>query len=341
MQEHCRTTHTSNQLVAALCAILSIATASLSAILTTQFMFGIGSEMGTPYLMASLGLLLDIAKCIAPLFVVFLWLHNLKIVAVATAVLAASLSLVSFAASVAALEAGVENSNKHSVSYQRIESQINDYREQVTQLRLLAVQQQAAKQITRSQQTLNQVPNLLSRIDELASEQAAFSTGGSVVAQYGMVVSIVAAAALELLSWVFVFVNHALNKAKHSRSHSSTIVHTDPFFSVSEPVSSELHTQPLAQSFTVSTHLNALNDERFDVDCVLEFNDGDTIEKVKCDSQLYIDIRDAILAKEVKPSFRGVSMRFKGVGRNLISTVLTDLHETGFLKTYRNGYAFA
>ena len=55
----------------------------------------------------------------------------------------------------------------------------------------------------------------------------------------------------------------------------------------------------------------------------------------------YFDIRDAILAKGVKPSFRGVTQQFRGVSRGLIANVLTDLHETGFLKNYRNGYAFA
>lgn len=341
MQDHCRTTHTSNQLIAVLCIALSIATASLSAILTTQFMYGIGSDMGAPYLMASLGLLLDVAKCTAPLFVVFLWVNKLRFASIATAILSVSLSQVSFSASVAALESGVKQSTQHSVSYQRIESQINDYREQVTQLRQLAAQQQAAKQITRSQQTLNQVPELLTHIDELVSQQATFSNGDSVVTQYGMMISVVAAAALELLSWVFVFVNYALNKTKHTRAQSSTVVHSEQISSVIEPVVAEVHTQELTQSFTVPTHLNAVNEERFDVECVLDCNECELVEKTKCESQVYMDIRDAILSKEVKPSFRGISQRFKGVGRHLISTVLNDLHDTGFLKTYRNGYAFA
>ncbi|WP_305812855.1 hypothetical protein [Photobacterium leiognathi] len=43
----------------------------------------------------------------------------------------------------------------------------------------------------------------------------------------------------------------------------------------------------------------------------------------------------------MRPSFRGVTQKFKGVSRALIASVLSDLHQTGFLKNYRKGYAFA
>ncbi|MCD9516487.1 hypothetical protein GLP23_16665 [Photobacterium carnosum] len=42
--------------------MLSVAIACLSATLATKFMFSIGQDMGSPILMAALGLLLDLAK---------------------------------------------------------------------------------------------------------------------------------------------------------------------------------------------------------------------------------------------------------------------------------------
>ena len=138
-------------------------------------MFSIGQDMGSPVLMATLGLLLDLAKCATPLFVLFLWSQKMRLVSVFALVLSMTLSAVSFSASVAALESGVTANAQNSVSYQRIKSQITDYRDQVIELRQLAKQQQAAKQITKSQNTLSQVPILLTRIDELSNQQANFN----------------------------------------------------------------------------------------------------------------------------------------------------------------------
>ncbi|WP_244298217.1 hypothetical protein [Aliivibrio finisterrensis] len=87
------------------------------------------------------------------------------------------------------------------------------------------------------------------------------------------------------------------------------------------------------------------NDENFN-DCVPEsvdcheeevFND----EHLKCNEQVYLEIKQAILAKEVKPSQRGIGERLKGEGRDTINFVLMDLKHAGFLRSYRKGYAFA
>ncbi|MDP2534218.1 hypothetical protein Q8W15_16640 [Photobacterium damselae subsp. piscicida] len=46
------------------------------------------------------------------------------------------------------------------------------------------------------------------------------------------------------------------------------------------------------------------------------------------------------MAKDIVPSIRGVRGKFKGVSRRLINNVLSDLYNAGFLKNFRNGYAF-
>ncbi|ARR51935.1 hypothetical protein [Photobacterium damselae] len=324
-------------MIKGLCIALSVATAALSATLTTKFMLSTGEDMGSPQLMASLGLLLDLAKCATPLFVLFLWSQKMRLASLFALILSVTLSAVSFSASVAALENGVTASQQNSVSYQRIETQINDYRAQIVELRQLAQRQQDAKQITKAQTTLSHIPALLTRIDELSNQQATFSGGESVVSKYGMIISYIASAALELLSWLFVCVSFALKKAKHTQTHSCTVMHTQENMSVQPIDFTDKHTQTQSQLFTVPTHLNTVecaNDACFSTEC-------EHTQTTKCDIQLYFDIRNAILAKEVTPSIRGIHHKFKGVGRALISQVLTDLYDTGFLKNYRNGYAFA
>ncbi len=333
-----------NTMIKGLCLALSVATAALSATFTTKFMFSIGEDMGSPQLMALLGLLLDLAKCVTPLFVLFLWSQKMRVTSVFALVLSITLSAVSFSASVAALESGVMANKQHSVSYQRIETQINDYRAQVVELRQLAQRQQDAKQITKSQKTLSQIPTLLSHVDKLSAQQSQLGSGESVVSQYGMIISYITAAALELLSWLFVCVSFALKKSRHTRTHSCTVVHTQENTSVQAIDLTIEDAQTQSQSFTVPAHSNTVecaNDGCFSSDCETCVIACESAQSIKCDSQLYLDIRDAILAKEITPSIRGVSSKFKGVGRGLINCVLRDLHQSGILKNYRNGYAFA
>ncbi|EEZ39012.1 hypothetical protein [Photobacterium damselae] len=333
-----------NTMIKGLCIALSVATAALSATLTTKFMFSIGEDMGSPQLMASLGLLLDLAKCATPLFIIFLWSQKMRLASMLALVLSITLSAVSFSASVVALESGVTASQQNSVSYQHIETQINDYRDQIVDLRQLAQRQQDAKQITKSQKTLSQIPALLAHVDKLSTQQSQLSSGDSVVSKYGMIISYITAAALELLSWMFVCVSFALKKAKHTQAQSGTVVHTHENLSV-QPIDLKTeHTQTQSHLFTEVTHsckLECANDACFSTDCESCIIGCEHSQSTKCDTQLYFDIRDAILAKEITPSIRGVSSKFKGVSRGLINHVLTDLYQTGILKNFRNGYAFA
>ena len=336
-----------NNMIKLICLVLSVATACLSATLTTKFMFGFGNDMGTPILMAVLGLLLDLAKCATPLFIFMLWAKRKYLSTLFAILLSVTLSVVSFFASVAALETGVTASKQNSVSYQKIESQITDYRDQVIELRQLAKRQQAAKQITKSQKTLSQIPSLLSRIDELSNQQANFTGSESVVSKYGLMISYVTAAALELLSWLFVCVTNALYPQSQriqtqcravDRSQS---VMTSPVFD-----NDSIAVNNMSQTNAVTPQLNAMNDaclatqcDECDDECELRIAMGQNI--APCHAQIYLDIKNAVLAKTVKPSQRGINESFRGVGRDLMNQVLEELKGVGFLKPYRKGYAYA
>ncbi|MGQ5486894.1 hypothetical protein ACUHZR_18735 [Photobacterium damselae subsp. piscicida] len=333
-------------MIKGLCLVLSIATSALSATLTTKFMFGIGSDMGSPMLMAALGLLLDLSKCATPLFIFVLWSKRKYLSTLFAVALSLTLSVVSFSASVAALESGVTASQQNSVSYQRIESQLSDYRAQITELRQLAESQRKAQQITKSQQTLGQIPTLLTRIDELSAQQSQLSAGDSVVSKYGMIISYIASAVLELLSWLFVCVTSAYYQEKRTHTQCCTVERTQHIMNVQAPDSAIIAVNSPSQLSAVVTHSNAVNDaclgtkcDECDSECVLPAVAGYDIPQ--CHAQMYLDIKNAVLAKTVKPNQRGINQSFRGAGRKLMNQVLEDLKDVGFLKPYRNGYTYA
>ncbi|MGR5116289.1 hypothetical protein [Photobacterium damselae] len=334
-------------MIKGLCLVLSVATAALSATLTTKFMFGIGSDMGSPLFMAGLGLLLDLAKCATPLFIFVLWAKRKYLSTIFAVLLSVTLSAVSFSASVAALESGVTASQQNSVSYQRIENQISDYRAQVVELRQLAKQQQSAQQITKSQKTLSQIPTLLSRIDELSVQQSQLSSGDSVVSKYGMMISYIASAALELLSWLFVCVTNALYQSTpRTRTQSCALGRTQLELVAQAPQNPTNAVKSTSHWNAVFPQWDAVNDEDFEKltsECVEESEIKMVVgcSMTQCQAQQYLDIKNAVLTKAVKPSQRGISGEFKGVGRELMNQVLEELKDVGFLKSYRNGYTYA
>ncbi|MGF1903543.1 hypothetical protein [Aliivibrio salmonicida] len=328
-----------------ICIGLSIATASLSAILTAQFMYGIGLAMGEPVLMTALGIVLDLAKCATPLFVLFLFSQKQYLSALFALVLSLTLSAVSFSASVAALEQGVIASQQSSTAYQAVSSQIDEYNTQVNALRLLASKQQNAHLITKSERTIEKIEPLLVRIDALYQRQSTLPSESTVFDRFGLVISYITSAALELMSWLLVLVSNAL---KRSHAHSNAVVRSQNKSSALElELSTSFKTQSLidTHSSAVVTQSRAVNDEYF-INCVPEsvnHHNDETLElnNLKCDEQVYLEIKQAVLTKEVKPSQRGIAERFRGVGRDTINFVLMDLKQAGFLRSYRNGYAFA
>lgn len=315
------------------CLVLSVAVAALSGWLTVSFMFSIGQSVNAPITTAAIGGLLDLTKCVSPAFVLLFLARKRYCAFLFALLLSLSLSLVSFAASVASLESGVIASQQHSAVHQRLTQQIALYTDQVNELRNLAVLQQQTKQITKSQKTLNEVNALLAKIDALSQEQAN-TKGSSTVDRYGMYVAYIAAGALELTSWLLVFVLSALRT--HTQTHLTTLMHTDSELSVVHENKPEIHTPSDEHSTTLSTHCytDAMNDNAFE--CV-----DDDVESDKCDEQLCREIKKAILTQTVRPSHRGISAHFGNVGRDIINRVLDELSQSGFLRPYRNGYALA
>lgn len=326
-----------NTILKAACLALSVAVAVLSGWLTVSFMFSIGQAVGAPFTTAAIGGILDLTKCLSPAFVILFLAKRRYGAFLFALLLSLSLSLVSFAASVASLESGIVASQQNSATHQRIAQQIELYTAQVNELRNLAALQQSAKQVTKSQSTLSQVNALLGKIDSLSVQQASTNTE-TTVDRYGMFISYIAAAALELTSWLLVLVASTL---RHTQAHLNTVEINQCDEGVCSP---ETVLIPVSTG-SINDTLNAHSDTPAMNDCVFEKADcvdiTDCVELDKCTEQLCLEIKQAILSQAVKPSHRGITAAFGSVGRDVINHVLTELSNTGLLRPYRNGYALA
>lgn len=321
-----------NTLLKEACLALSLAVAALSGWLTVSFMFSIGQAVGAPFTTAAIGGVLDVTKCISPAFVLLFFAKRRYGAFLFALLLSLSLSVVSFAASVASLESGIVASQQNSAEHQRIAQQIELYTVQVNALRNLTALQQSAKQVTKSQNTLSQVNVLLGKIDALSAQQAN-KNAATTVDRYGMIISYIAAAALELTSWLLVLVISALRS--HTPVHSNTVEINQCVDKVCSPEPALISVNALNINDTLITHSDtpAMND------CV--FENTDCVELDKCSAQLCFEIKQAILSQTVKPSHRGITAYFGSVSRDVINHVLTELKDTGLLRPYRNGYALA
>ncbi|MGR6831080.1 hypothetical protein [Aliivibrio wodanis] len=192
--------------------------------------------------------------------------------------------------------------------------------------------------LTKSERTLEKIEPLLVRIDDLYQRQSTLPSESTVFDKFGLLISYITSAALELMSWLLVLVSNAL---KRSHAHSNAVVRSHEKSSALELIQPDV----IQTQLEIETQSCAVNDEYF-TDCVSELVDCHEEEAfsddhLKCNEQVYFEIKQAVLAKEVKPSQRGIGERFKGVGRDTINFVLMDLKHAGFLRSYRKGYAFA
>lgn len=325
------------------CPTLAVCVTALSGWLTVTFMYSIGQSVGSPVTTAVIGGVLDVIKCVSPAFVL-LFIARRKYVAFTFALaISLALSFVSFAASVASLESGIVASQQNSASHQRIAKQIELYTQQVVELRNLASVQQRSKQVTKSQKTLDEVNALLAKIDSLSDKQAN-TTSATTVDKYGMYISYIAAAALELTSWLLVMVSSTV---KHTQTHSNTVAAVECVRDLSACDDEPIQVNTLKNSDAVVAHSDtvAMNDNEFErtVENTVEHaaTHTDNSEVDKCNAQLCMEIKRAILDRTVKPSHRSISERFGHVGRDVIRHVLNELHETGLLRSYRNGFTLA
>jgi TolA-binding protein len=314
-----------NRFVQITSILFAVAAASLSALLTFQFMEGLGKEINQPKTMASMGLILDACKTLCPIFVLFLWRQKMFLSALFGGALGLTLSTVSFVASMSAIDNGVQAAKANSQQYIALSSQIESYEREIDDLRTLASKQQDANLISRSSSTLDKIAPLNAKVANLTVQLANFSPDESVVDRYGKEISLIASLCLELVSVFLTLVMHAVKKQVSAQLNTLKHTHKNE---CSTPCA-DVVSQSILD--TASTHSGTVE---------LENESGIFAAKTRCDEQLKIDIKELIVSRKATPSIRGVQAKITAQ-RDVISDVLSDLHQVGILKPYRNGYTYS
>jgi hypothetical protein len=236
-----------------------------------------------------------------------------------------TLSTVSFVASMSAIDNGVQAAKANSQQYIALSSQIESYEREIDDLRTLASKQQDANLISRSSSTLDKIAPLNAKVANLTVQLANFSPDESVVDRYGKEISLIASLCLELVSVFLTLVMHAVKKQVSAQLNTLKHTHKNE---CSTPCG-DVVSQSILD--TASTHSGTVE---------LENESGIFAAKTRCDEQLKIDIKELIVSRKATPSIRGVQAKITAQ-RDVISDVLSDLHQVGILKPYRNGYTYS
>lgn len=332
-----RSNHTmnNNNFFRTLAILLAASTATLSAILTFNFMFAIGKDINSPALMGSMGLILDAGKTACPLFAIYLFAKQKHLSALLSSALALALIGISFCASVAAMQDSVIASKQQSTTYKTKTAQIAMYQQQVTDLRDLAKHQASIDQVSKSDITLSKILPLMQQITALSSD---LTTSGDekLINKYGMTIAYVCSLALELLSLVSsIMISATSTKRTHQMTDLSAhaVTRTQDTPTAQTPVNTGSQSHALTQTIAHALDGNTLNAE--DVIFAAAVESGECMEQTK------LSIKESIISREIKPSQRGVLSKYRGIARETINDVLVELQEGGVLRPYRNGFTYA
>lgn len=283
--------------------------AIVSAVLTCQFMYQLAQDAGaSPILFAIIGLLLDGTKTYCPSLASRL-LNKSMITALLLCVFTLGLSAISLSASVFAIDSGVESARENSREYTAYTKQITLLEDEIASLKALAVQQQDANQITKSSQTLTLVSAKSTTLAKLISEQATIKPAG-LLSQYGNYISITIAALLEMLTLLLTLSLH------HLKPNTYTSVRLDTP-SVPSPVN------------TGGTPVNTLTvaDASETVTPILKTPE---VFVAKTESQIFAEVKAAIVNGVVNPTHRGINKMFK-LKQEDIQQILAALYDEGVL----------
>ncbi|HGF5190435.1 TPA: ABC transporter C-terminal domain-containing protein, partial [Vibrio parahaemolyticus] len=298
-----------------ICTALLASSAIASLYLTCQFTYQIGVQAGMfPLLFAAIGVTLDVTKTVTPALAVNTAKKS-PFTALLLSLVATALIGVSVLASMSALETSVNTAKTDSREFQTIERQIKALNSEIEALSVLAATQLDANQITNSAKTRQLISEKNEQANALLSQQSNL-VPDTIFTKYGDYITIGLSVLLEVVSLVMTLTLSQLRPVTHSNT------------SVTPSVTSPVFTQPEAlSSVTVTPHIRTPE---------LTFAARE-ITPTTIDSQIFADIKAAVLSGAVKPSHRGIRAQFK-VGQDKIKQVLAELAETGYLVPHNKGY---
>ena len=348
-------------------SLLALFATILSGFLTFQFMEELSHGTGNDFTLPLLGVVLDLIKSVSPFAIIYLWNQNKRLAAVLFAVFALSLTGISFSASFNALGNGIMVAKKNSEQYQLIGSQIAEYQALISQKRKAIDRYNSIDRITDANRVSNDIPHIISKISSLRQQQQALDSH-SFISKYGKLVNVLAAACLELSTWMLLTLSYRLNPTAIDRliqqarfpsfaaDHEESSLVNDSASTLEESP----NTQPMpTQSLSSSSHSHKQTNTN-DVETELALHSESVSEAMAgnaptqssshmaaphAELQLVVDgkepirsaISKAIINKQCIPSIRGVKEIFEEATREDIKDVQDRLLKAGLAEPYRRG----
>lgn len=271
-------------------AVLSIAISALSAVLTFKFTHSLGVSIGLGVVMGAMGIALDCAKSLMPAAIVHCHKQGNTLLTIALSCVTGGLMLVSFSASIFAVDTATQTSRVNSDQYQAIT-------EQVKSLRLLSAAQVESNHITKAAQTEEKITTLINKRSNMQ--------GQTMLDKHADTIAIIIAAAIEIVGLTLTIMSSVLSQdrtqtkdAEHNRTPNATA----PVKQVNNPEITVVREQEPPKQITFVA---------------------------KEDKQQ--EIKEAVIARAVYPSIRGVREVFSGISNEKISDVLKELGSAGIL----------
>lgn len=305
---------------------LSFLISILSAVLTVKFLYGVGVAIDEGYLMAALGLILDLSKCLLPIIIIYLFRKHKYTLCIFSLLLSIALSVISFTASFSTLQESFNSKLTATTNHKIIDDQIMQIDDQINSLRTLAIQQQKIRRITASVKTINETTILVTKRNNLLDKKETMKSSNKFLDQYSFIIALSCSLALEFLCWLLTMVSYVMTNAIDNEMFNENALKRTQTHLQKECVSNIESTLDMTESALFALKDNNNKDAH-----------NRTDSRINVNSTVANKIKMEIIKGVVVPSQRGIQSEYK-ISRVDANNIILDLFTAGLLEPFRNGY---
>ena len=275
-----------------------------------------GASIG---LFVAIGIVFDTTKNLLPAIALKVSKSSL-LTALCFGAFALVLSAISVAASISALDSGIDGARKNTAEYAVYSQKINSLESEIKDLKDLAHQQKLVGQVTNSAKTLMLVSTKNTALSNLLNAQTNLKPSNNLLVKFGQTISITVAVALELITLVLTVALHYLTPKTPSASQQNTSMHFDTTSASNPAMTRSAPANALALQHT--THTPIMHTPEIFV--------------AKTNAQLYAEVKAAVITGTVKPSYRSIQSIFK-IKQEQVKVIQESLLKEGLLEPWNNG----
>lgn len=294
------------------CYILLLLASGISLYLTVDFMYQLGLGAKSPFVFAIIGVCFDLFKSYSPTLVASLFRQS-QISAIAIGLLAVCLIAISSAASIFALQNGIDSILLQSSSAQVAQKKIKVLESELQGLKELRDTQLSVHYISKASATSELIAKKTNQLD-VALDQSTYASSDSVLSKFSTQLVYIIAVGIELISvamtiCLFHFKRLETRRNKVKRNEAEFVSgYVAPTFE-SETRTSVKQSETSVSVTTITTH-----------------------------EQVLENMRVAFQSGKVQPKHREIWEEFKGVIKQKdIKTYLSELAERNVLERKDNG----